>query len=68
MILVFPMDDFQWPNPLLLSGDGLLFDDVKEIIQGICLESRETSEFSIIMDHFHDITADVFGDFDPASP
>lgn len=61
MILVFPMEDFDWPNPLLLCGEKLAFDDVQEILCGICLEGRETDSFSVIMNSFRNITSSVFG-------
>lgn len=61
MILVFPMEDYDWPNPLLLCGEKLAFDDVREILCGICLEGRETDSFSVLMNCFRNITSSVFG-------
>ena len=61
MILVFPMEAFGWPNPLLLCGEKLAFEDVQEILCGICLEGRETDSFSVIMNSFRNITSVVFG-------
>ena len=65
MILSFPMDDFGWPNPLLLCGNGLSYEDVSKIIQGICVKKRSTGRLSGIQ-HFRDITSTVFGEFTPA--
>ena len=65
MILVFPMDDFGWPCPMLLCGDGLSFEDVSGIIKGICLEGRDTGSFPLVMNEFRDITSAVFKEFSP---
>ena len=60
LILVFPMDDFDWPNPLLLSGENLSFDEFWEILEGVCMDGCTTDSFSII-EHFHNVTDDVYG-------
>ena len=65
MVLSFPMEDFDWPNPLLLCGEGLACEDVEEIVRGICLEGRETDSFPVIMKRFRNITKEVFGEFSP---
>ena len=61
-VLAFPMEDFGWPNPLLLCGEGLAFEDVREIIRGILLDGRDTESIPIIMDRFRDVTSKAFGD------
>lgn len=63
VVLGFPMEDFGWPNPLLLCGEGLAFEDVREIMRGILLEGRDTESIPVIMDRFRDVTSKAFGDF-----
>lgn len=65
MVLAFPMEEFDWPNPLLLCGEGLAYEDVEEILRGICLEEREADSIPVIMERFRNVTAKAFGDFAP---
>ena len=64
LILAFPMDDFDWPNPLLLSGEHLSFDELWEILEGVCQDECDTDSFPVI-EHFHDVTSDVYGETIP---
>lgn len=61
MFLLFPMEDFGWATPLVLRGEGLAFEDVREILRGICLEKKGTAGFPIVMNGFRDCTEAVFG-------
>ena len=63
VVLSFPMDDFGWPNPLLLAGEHLPLGDVIDILDGICRQGMETGDFEIIYNGFHNITESVYGDF-----
>ena len=61
VILVFPMEDFGWPHPLLLCGDGLTYEELREILRGICLEGRGTESFPVVMNEFRNVTDVAFG-------
>ncbi len=63
VVLSFPMDDFGWPNPLLLAGEHLRLEEVMDILDGICRHGMETGDFEIIYNGFHNITESVYGDF-----
>ena len=60
VILTFPMDDFGWPHPLVLCGDGLTYEELREILRGICLEGRGTESFPVIMNEFRNVTDAAF--------
>lgn len=62
MILAFPMEESGLPNPLVLSGEGLTYSEVSEIVKGVCLDGRETDSFPLIMERFHDVTSELYGD------
>ena len=60
VILTFPMDDFGWPHPLVLCGDGLTYEELREILRGICLEGRGTESFPVIMNEFRNVKDAAF--------
>ena len=62
VILTYPMEDYNWPNPLLLCGEDLAYEDVEEILRGICLEEKESDSIPVIMNHFRNVTSEAFGD------
>ncbi len=65
MLLLYPMEDFGWPNPLVLCGEDLTQEETEEILRGVCLERRETESFPIVQERFRDVTARAFGEFAP---
>ena len=62
VVLGFPMEDFGWPNCLLLCGEELAFEDVRDIVRGILLEGRDTESIPVIMARFRNVTAEEYGD------
>ncbi len=60
VVLTFPMDDFGWTHPLLLACEGLPYEELSEILRGICLEGKDTDSIPVIMNHFRDITSTVY--------
>ena len=61
VILVFPKDEDESSNPLLFAGEALSFEEVHEIIWGICKEEKEAEDIPLIGDAFHDVTDLVYG-------
>ncbi len=58
--LTFPMNDFGWSHPLVLAGDGLEYEDIESVLNGILLERKSTEEIPVVMESLKDVTESVF--------
>ena len=61
MVLRFPMEDFGWCHPLLLSGNKLALEDVEKILNAICLECKGTQDIDAL-NPFRNITRLLYKD------
>ena len=48
--LRFLMDDFGWSHPLVLAGDGLRYEDVESVLNGLLLEGKSSEDIPVLLE------------------
>ena len=62
LALSYPMDDFGWSHPLILAEGDLPYEDVEQVIRGVCEEGKSTGDIPVVMEKLKDCTGEAFGE------